>query len=163
MYKTTGIILGVIFLAISGLVSASDIPCGEPKPLSEPYKPHTITVWQDCADLTWHVKAHQGKLKGIIYLSDLAVMYKDEVSNTKASKLTLNNGQMKATIEFDIVVPEPGMTKEFSFAVPLYARMVIVMNPGLKAAIRYGDIIDTSGMTNLINPPDVDMHRSNVK
>lgn len=163
MYKITGITLGVIFLVLSGHVSASEIPCGEPKPPLKPYKEHTLTVWQDCEDLTWHVKAHHGKLKGVIYLSDLAVMYKDEVSSSKISKLTLNNGKMKATIDFDIFIPKPNTNKEFSFAVPLYARMVLVMHHGSKASVRYGDIIDTSGIINLINPPDVEMHRSKVK
>ena len=163
MAKITTMILGVIFLVLSGYVSASDIPCGEPKPPLKPYRTHTLTVWQDCEDLTWHVKAYQGKLKGVIYLSDLAVMDKDGVSATKSSKVTLNNGEMKATIDFDIYVPKPGMTKEFSFAVPLYARMVLVMNHGSSAHIRYGDIIDTSGIINLINPPDVEMHRVKVE
>ncbi len=162
MYKITGIISGIIFLAISGHINASEIPCGKPKPPLQPYKLHTLTVWQNCEDLTWHIKAHQGRLKGVVYLSDLAMMYKDEVSTAKASKLTLNNGKMKATIDFDIVVPKPNMDKEFSFAVPLYARMVLVMNAGSKASVRYGDIIDTSGIINLINPPDVEMHRIKV-
>jgi len=163
MYKRNGLILGVFLLVLSGHVSAYDVPCNEPKPPLEPYKPHTLTVWQDCEDLTWHIKAHQGRLKGTIFLSDLAVMYKDEVSRTKASSLRLNNGKMKATIDFDIFVPDVNTTKEFSFAVPLYARMVLVMNQGSKASIRYGDIIDTSGIINLINPPDVEIHKSIVK
>ena len=117
---------------------------------------------QDCDDLTWHVKTYQGKLTGVIYLSDLAIMYKDEVTNTKASKLTLNNGKMKATIDFSVILPKKNMSREFSFAVPLYARLVIVMNHGSKASIRYSDIVDSSGIVNLINPPDVEMHRTKI-
>lgn len=163
MRKITGLTAGVILLFLSGYVSASNIPCGEPKPPKKPYKQHTLVVWQDCEDLTWHVRAHYGKLQGTIYLSDLAVMYKDEVSSTKQSKLTLNNGEMKATIDFNIVVTDKKASKEFSFAVPLYARMVVVMQPGSKASVRYGNLIDTSGITNLINPPDVEMHTTEIE
>jgi len=40
---------------------------------------------------------------------------------------------------------------------------VLVMKPGSKASVRYGDLIDQSGITNLINPPDVDVHTMRVE
>ncbi len=163
MKLATKLTFSVILFLLSGYAGASKVPCGEPKQPLKPYGQHTLMVWQDCSDLTWHVRAYHGKLKGTIYLSDLAVMYKDEVSTSKNSKLKLNNGEMKATIDFNIVVPELNGSKEFSFAVPLYARMVMVMQPGSKASVRYGDMIDTSGITNLINPTDVEMHLTEIK
>ncbi len=142
---------------------ANPAPCGEPKAPASPYKQHTLVVWQDCADLTWHVRAYHGVHKGTIFLSDPASMYTDEVSKTKNSRVTLHNGEMKATLDFTIVVEKEGASKEFSFAVPLYARMVLVMKPGSKAQVRYGNLLDTSGIVNLINPPDVEMHITEVQ
>jgi len=163
MAKITTILFCIFIAVFTSHVSAEPIPCGKPKPPASPYGQHTVEVWQDCKDLTWHIKAYHGKLKGTIFLSDLAVMHRDGVTPTKNSKLKLNNGEMKSTIDFDIVVPKKDETKEFSFAVPLYARMVLVMKPGSKASVRYGDLIDQSGITNLINPPDVDVHTMRVE
>lgn len=163
MHKTTTKFLSIVLLAISTQVSALQIPCGEPKEPAKPYEPNTLAVWQDCNDLTWHVRAYQGKVTGTIFLSDLATLFKDEFSGTKNAKLVLNNGRISATIEFDIDLPKPNVTREFSFAVPLYARMVLVTSPGTKASVRFGDFIDQSGIVNLINPPDVEMHRTKIK
>lgn len=163
MQIINNIAIVVTMLALSGTAYGGSVPCGEPKSPSKPYKPHTISVWQDCKDLVWHLKAYKGRTKGTIYLSDLAVMYKDEVTGTKSSKLKLNNGEMKATIDFDILVTDANKTKEFSFAVPLYARMVLVMDPTTKSAVRYGNFLDSSGITNLINPPDVELHIIEIK
>ncbi len=138
---------------------AAEFPCGEPKEISGGYAYNTLVVWQDCEDLTWHVKAYKGLYKGTIFSSDLAVIYQDQVSEeTGKSKLALHHGEMKSTIDFDFRVHDSKQPKSFSFAVPLYARMVLVMQRGQNYNVRLGNALDSSGIVNLINPRDVEMH-----
>lgn len=157
--KASSLVLILLALTAGSVAQAKGIACGDPKHDASKYPYNTLEVWQDCADLTWHIRANRGKFQGTVYISEPAVLYEDGVTKAGgADKLTLVNGELKSLINFDIKVGLPKTTKEFSFAVPLYARIVLVLKKGDTVSVQYEDVLDNSGIINLTNQNEHSPH-----
>lgn len=151
--------LMLVLLVASSAAQAKAIPCGNPPQGQKVYPYNTLEIWQDCADLTWHLRANKGKFRGTLFISEPAVIYQDEITKGgSADKLKLVNGELKSHIEFDIKIGRDNTTKEFSFAVPLYARLVLVLDKGQTVYVQYADVLDNSGIINLTNQNEHSPH-----